>query len=111
MEKLTKRDKYTDIYYDQTNAPMHIQTYDTKLIKKLLAFQEEHPELCALKETYGEGCCLFEIDKSRISIHLVPPYPEERRKRQSEWAKEHSVNGRITAAPVPGKPEKESAGG
>ncbi|MCD7802918.1 MAG: hypothetical protein LUH09_08485 [Clostridiales bacterium] len=50
MEKFTKKDRNTDLYYDQTNAPMQIHTHDPKLIRKLTCLSNDYPELCRLTE-------------------------------------------------------------
>ncbi|MCD8341878.1 MAG: molecular chaperone [Clostridiales bacterium] len=93
MSKLTKRDKDTEIYYNQTNAPMLIRTHDQKLIRRLTALAVDFPELCRLTEEDEICGSYFEVDKRRISIHVTRPYSEERRKKQSEWAKENGLTG------------------
>lgn len=94
MEKLTKKDKYTEIYYDQSDAPMQIRTHDLNLIRKLTALSSNYPEECRLVETGQDSGAYFEVlDKSRVSIHVTKPYSAERRRKQSEWAKEHGLNG------------------
>lgn len=34
----------------------------------------------------------FEIDKGRLSVRLIAPYTEERRKASSEYAKKYRLN-------------------
>lgn len=41
MKKLTKKDKDTDIYYNQTHDPVQIRTHDLKLIRKLIDLSAE----------------------------------------------------------------------
>ncbi len=91
MCKLTKRQKDTEIYYNQTSDPMQIRTHDQKLVRKLATLSEEYPELCRLVEVDEYNGSYFEVDKHRISIHVIRPYSEERRKKQSEWAKENGL--------------------
>lgn len=93
MYKLTKIERDTEIYYNQSNAPMLIRTNDPKLIRKLKGLSEEYPELCKLIEEDEICGSYFEVDKRRISIHVTRPYSEERRRKQSEWAKEHGLKG------------------
>ncbi len=50
MEKHTKKDRDTELYYNQTNAPMQIRTHDPKLIRKLMSLSNDFPELCKLTE-------------------------------------------------------------
>lgn len=94
MEKLTKKDKYTEIYYDQSEAPMQIRTHDLNLIRRLKALNSDYPEICRLVEEDQNNGAYFEVkDKSRVSIHVTKPYSAERRQRQSEWAKAHGLKG------------------
>ncbi|MCD8150407.1 MAG: hypothetical protein LUE92_12805 [Clostridiales bacterium] len=91
MYKPTKRDRDTDIYYNQSSDPVQVRTNDPKLIRKLTALSEEFPELCQLTEK-DEFCgSYFTVDKRRISIQVTRPFSEERRKKQSEWAKENGI--------------------
>ncbi|MCD7734158.1 MAG: hypothetical protein LUH48_03315, partial [Clostridiales bacterium] len=83
----------TEIYYNQSNAPMLIRTNDPKLIRKLNALAADFPELCKLTEEDEICGAYFEVDKKRVSIHVTRPYSEERRQRQSQWAKENGLTG------------------
>ncbi len=51
----------------------------------------DFPELCKLTEEDEICVSYFEVDKRRISIHVTHPYSEERRQRQSQWAKENGL--------------------
>ena len=74
-----KNEKTTEIYFDETPAPVVIQTHNTALKKRLLAFAEKFPDLCQLTDDDELGYLSFEIDKDRFSIRLTAPYTEERR--------------------------------
>ena len=74
-----KNEKTTEIYFDETPAPVVIRTHNTALKKRLLAFAEKFPELCRLTDDDELGCLSFEIDKDRFSIRLTAPYTEERK--------------------------------
>ena len=74
-----KNEKTTEIYFDETPAPVVIQTHNTALKKRLLAFTEKFPGLCRLTDDDELGYLSFEIDKDRFSIRLTAPYTEERR--------------------------------
>jgi len=93
MYKLTKKESATEIYDNQSSDPMQIRTNDPKLIRRLKGLSEEYPELCKL--TGEDEVCgsYFDVDKRRISIQVTRPYPEERRRKQSEWAKENGMKG------------------
>ena len=75
----TKSQKTTEIYFDETSAPVVIRTHNTNLKKRLLAFAEKFPDLCRLTDDDELGYLSFEIDKARFSIRITEPYTEERR--------------------------------
>ena len=74
-----KNEKTTEIYFDETPAPVVIRTHNTALKKRLLAYTDKHPELCRLTDDDELGYLSFEIDKGRFSIRLTAPYTEERK--------------------------------
>ena len=84
---LTKKQKVTEVYFNERDAFAEIYTHNTDLKKRLLAYAKEYPELCQLTEDDEQGGLRFEIDKSRISIRLTAPYTEDRRRAASELAK------------------------
>ena len=88
----TKSQKTTEIYFDETPAPVVIRTHNTALKKRLLAYAEKHPELCRLTDDDELGYLSFEIDKDRFSIRLTAPYTEER--RQLARAKMIEINNK-----------------
>ena len=75
----TKSQKTTEIYFDETSAPVVIRTHNTNLKKRLLAFAERFPNLCRLTDDDELGYLSFEIDRERFSIRLTAPYNEERK--------------------------------
>ena len=74
-----KNEKITEIYFDETPAPVVIRTHNTALKKRLIAFTEKFPNLCRLTDDDKLGYLSFEIDKARFSIRITEPYTEERR--------------------------------
>ena len=87
-----KNEKTTEIYFDETSAPIVIRTHNTALKKRLLAFAENFPDLCRLTDDDELGYLSFEIDKDRFSIRLTAPYTEER--RQLARAKMIEINNK-----------------
>ena len=75
----TKSQKTTEIYFDETPAPVIIRTHNTALKKRLLIFAKKFPNLCRLTDDDELGYLSFEIDKDRFSIRLTAPYTEERK--------------------------------
>ena len=88
----TKSQKTTEIYFDETLAPVVIRTHNTALKKRLIAFAAKFPNLCRLTDDDELGYLSFEIDKDRFSIRLTAPYTEER--RQLARAKMIEINNK-----------------
>ena len=87
-----KNEKTTEIYFDETPAPVVIRTHNTALKKRLLAFAAKFLDLCRLTDDDELGYLSFEIDKNRFSIRLTAPYTEKR--RQLARAKMIEINNR-----------------
>lgn len=88
---LTKYEKETIILLNEGEDTAHIQTYNAGLQKRLAAFSKKHPDLCRLEKSFAQGGVLYVLDKSRLSIRLIAPYSEERRKAASERARQHGM--------------------
>ena len=84
---LTKKQKVTELYFNENDAITEVYTHNTELKKRLLAYAAKFPELCKQTDDNGQGGLRFEIDKSRISIRLTAPYSEERREKARTQAK------------------------
>ena len=87
-----KNEKTTEIYFDETPAPVIIRTHNTALKKRLLSYSEKFPDLCKLTDDDELGYLSFEIDKDRFAIRLTAPYTEER--RQLARAKMIEINNK-----------------
>ena len=74
-----KNEKTTEIYFDETPAPVVIRTHNTALKKRLLAFAEKFPSPCWLTDDDELGYLSFEIDKKRFAYRITEPYTEERK--------------------------------
>ena len=86
--KLARFEMETQVLYNQTNEPVIISGYDPKLLHQLAAYSEKHPDLCRRVDKcrypdYAE----YEVQKDRVSIRLLEPPSEERRKAAAEMAK------------------------
>ena len=89
---LHKRDKTTEIYFDEASPTVEIRTYNTDLKKRLTAYAERFPDICKLTDEDEEtGCKSFDIAKRRFSVRLTAPYSEERRRAASEAAKKQNL--------------------
>lgn len=93
MSKLTKYEKETILLTNEDDDFWDIYTFNTDLKNRLKKFAAQHPDLCKLKEeNKALGCVSYVIQKSRVSIRLIAPYSEARRKAASEYAKKHGIN-------------------
>lgn len=85
---LTKYEKETVLLYNQSHDPITISTYDPGLRRRLREFAARYPEMCRRvdKQKYPDYA-EYEIQKDRVSIRLLPPMSEEKRRVASEKAK------------------------
>lgn len=82
---LTKYEKETSVLYNQSNEPVLISAYDPNLRKRLANYAMKYPDLCKRvdKQKYSDYA-EYEIEKSRVSIRLLPPYSDERKQAAAE---------------------------
>lgn len=87
-----KVERETIVNFNEAEDTAVIYTYNNDLKKRLAAFASKNPEICKLAVDDKEfGSVTYEIQKSRVSIRLVTPYSEERRRAASEYAKKHGI--------------------
>ena len=91
--KLTKYEKETIVLMNEGDSRMTVYTFNADLKRRLAKFAQQYPELCKLTSSTEEGSETYEMDKSRLSFRLVPPYSEERRGAASENAKKNGFGG------------------
>lgn len=89
MGKLSKYEKETIINWNEGETIASIYTFNASLKRRLEDFSRKYPLLCRLERSTPEGSVTYVLDKSRLSIRLVPPYSEERLAVAREHAKEH----------------------
>ena len=89
MTKLSKYEKETIINWNEAEETASIYTFNTDLKRRLAEFSRKYPQLCRLERITTEGSVTYVMDKSRLSIRLVPPYSEERLAAAREYAKQH----------------------
>ena len=90
---MRKKDKFTQIYFNEADPMMEIDTYNTDLKRRLSKFAEQFPELCRVTEI-DSGRMSFEIDKHRFSFKLTKPYSEERRQAIRKNAQKSGIHTR-----------------
>ena len=90
---MRKKDKFTQIYFNEADPMMEIDTYNTDLKRRLRQFAEQFPDLCRVTEIDG-GRMSFEIDKHRFGFKLTKPYSEERRQAIRKNAQNSGIHTR-----------------
>ena len=88
---LTKKQKTTAIYFNESDSMIEVQTHNTDLKHRLRDFPQKHPQCCRQTDDDEQGGLTFEIEKGRLSFRLTAPYSEERRQTASEWAKKNGI--------------------
>ena len=89
---LSKKQKTTSVFFDETSPIIEVCTYNTSLKNRLSEYAGKYPAECRLVEDDENGCLTFEIRKGRFSFKLNAPYSTERRKAASELAKKNIKN-------------------
>ena len=84
---LTKKQKTTVIYFDEYGGMIEVQTHNTDLKKRLMAFTAKYPQCCRQTDDDEQGELTFEIEKGRLSFRLTAPYSKERKQAASDYAK------------------------
>lgn len=87
--KLSKYEKETIINWNEAENIASIYTFNAGLKRRLAEFSRKYPLLCWLEHSTAEGSVTYVMDKSRLSVRLVPPYSEERLAAAREYAKQH----------------------
>lgn len=89
---LSKKQKATNIYFNEDSPIIEVCTYNTDLKNRLTKYAAQYPSECKLIDDDELGCMTFEIRKGRFGFKLTAPYSEERRKAARELAKKHAEN-------------------
>ena len=87
---LSKYEKETILLTSEGDDFYDIQVYDSRLKRRLTEFAAKYPDLCEMTRQDTDGCIFCIINKSRVSIRLIPPYSEERKNTARENAKKLS---------------------
>ena len=90
---LSKKQKTTNVYFNEADSIVEVCTYNTALKNRLTEYAVKYPSECRLIDDDGNGCLTFEVNKGRFGFKLTAPYSEERRKAASELAKRKTPKG------------------
>lgn len=88
---LSKDQKTTNIYFDESNSMIEVCTYNTDLKNRLSKFARLYPDECRLIDDNEMGCMTYLIRKGRFGFKLTAPYSEERREAASILAKTENL--------------------
>ena len=89
---LSKKQKTTNIYFNEDSPIIEVCTYNTSLKNRLSEYAGKYPSECQLVDDDENGCLTYEIRKGRFGFKLNAPYSAERRKAASELAKKNIKN-------------------
>ena len=81
---LKKKQKTTEIYFNEADDITTISTYNTKLKNRLKQFAKECPNLCKLISDDELGCLVFEINKNSFTFRCMKPASAEKREKARE---------------------------
>ena len=91
---MRKKDKFTQIYFNEADPMTEIDTYNADLKRRLRSFAAEYPDLCRIAEE-DDGRMSAVIDKHRFGFKLTKPYSEERKKAIREAGKAKGIHTRL----------------
>lgn len=69
-----------------------IYTFNASLKRRLAEYAKKYPEATRQERCTAEGSVTYVLKKSRVSIRLLPPLTEERRKVFSDCGKKYGMN-------------------
>ena len=93
---MRKKDKFTQIYFNEADPMTEIDTYNADLKRRLCGFAAEYPDLCRIEEE-DDGRMSAVIDKHRLGFKLTKPYSEERKQAIREAGKAKGIHTREKA--------------
>ena len=95
---LTLAEQETVINWDNELDTASIYTHDPRLISKLQSLEKKYPESFKLIRRGPKKSVFYQVPKKNISIRS--PYNEERRKKQSQEAKEKGLQNYLNNVEV-----------
>lgn len=82
---LPKKQKVTNIYFNEADSMIEVCTYNTALKNRLTEYSEKYPSECRLSDDDENGCLTFEAKKGRFGFKLTAPYSENAGSLQAIW--------------------------
>lgn len=87
---LSKYEKETIILTSEGDTEYSIDTFNSGLKRRLADFCRKYPDICKHTGTDQHGEASYTVRKESVSIRLLPPISEERRKSASDTAKKNN---------------------
>jgi len=87
---LSKYEKETIILTSEGDTEYSIDTFNTSLKRRLADFCRKYPDICKHNGTDQHGGASYTVRKQSLSIRLLLPISEERRKSASDTAKKNN---------------------
>ena len=87
---LSKYEKETIILTSEGDTEYSIDTFNSGLKRRLADFCRKYPDICKHNGTDQHGGASYTVRKESVSIRLLPPISEERRKSASDTAKKNN---------------------
>ena len=88
---LSKKQKATNIYFNEDSSIIEVCTYNTNLKNRLTKYAGQYPGECRLIDDDKNGCLTFEINKGGFGFKLSAPYSQARRKAGGQLAKKENL--------------------
>ncbi len=87
--EMKKKDRVTEIYFNEQDNIMYGRTYNTKFKKQLRKLASDYPKQCKINVDTDTDMIEFEINKERLTFRINPEISAERKAQLSADAKEH----------------------
>lgn len=86
--KLTKKQKATEIYFNEADPVATVKTYHTKLVNSIRKQAAISPETVIITDELDQGGIIAELPKAQLICFCAPEYSGSRKQAASERAKE-----------------------
>ena len=67
---LSKKQKSTNIYFNEADSMIEVCTYNTALKNRLTKYAGKYPSKWRLIDDNGNGCLTFEVSKECFSFNV-----------------------------------------
>ena len=73
VTELTKAEQETILLTSEADSTVNVYTFNQRLKERLREYSLDYPGLCRLLREQENGSVTYEVEKSRLSIRLLPP--------------------------------------